>query len=320
MLIFKYFTAAAHQPSRPVLIQKGVIPPVVHLCTKSVSQQVLSNSAEVLRNLARADGFRKLMVDGEVVASLVQLCDRGDVIVKQFATGALANLALNNAATFPLVKEVVTDIIFGICKDYCEADATVLSNAVVILRNLAKHEYSRNKLLGQGLVSILSCLKDCKDDRVVENSSLTMLNLAFDDRGANMVVDEGGMPLLVSLAISTRDATKLGFILKAFSKLSDRQPYRSQLVEDGIIDALAAVCETTTVMQVVSEAVAVLCKFTEPSCRVLEANDNKDWKHVTLGALQNAERTLKKSVPAALKKRLDLAIVKLQPKGDGKFV
>ena len=53
---------------------------------------------------------------------------------------------------------------------------------------------------------------------------------------------------------------------------------------------------------------------------VLEANDNKDWKHVTLGALESAKRTLKTSVPAALKKRLDLAIVKLQPKGEGKFV
>jgi hypothetical protein len=79
---------------------------------------ILANTAAALRNLARSDDMRPMLVEEGAVEALVQICAHEHQAVKGYAVGALVNLSLRQckANATAMVRKGTVEPLIQLCK------------------------------------------------------------------------------------------------------------------------------------------------------------------------------------------------------------
>ena len=90
-------------------------------------------------------------------------------------------------------------------KTDASTSSSAVSNCVVVLRNACKHDRSRLEVANAGGIEALVRLCAHEEKRIVTNSQLTLLTIAYDEATTKQFVQFGGVSI-ISAMVSTDDA------------------------------------------------------------------------------------------------------------------
>jgi hypothetical protein len=229
------------QPQPQPQEYKGVVGPIVKLCTATTDAKCLAYGAQCLGTLALDESNRAPMVEQGVVTPLVQMCARAATATAQAkdsgdadeisdaleevcanAAGALGILALHKPSRAHIVRQGAVPVLVALCgrggrlAGAVGADGerghglTVLGNAAGALANLTLHEESRPRLVNEGAVAVLVPLlrhrhqpQGAGGAAVIGNAAQALAKLSLVDAARPVMIELGVVPPLVKICRGT---------------------------------------------------------------------------------------------------------------------
>jgi hypothetical protein len=268
--------AEGQQTTTMVMVEQGVIEPLVYLCMSSKNVRVLGNAAGALVNLARDKKCVSAIVKAGGLQPLVALCKGGDEgqvrdeVVLSNAAQALVNIASDEASRKEVMSEGGLEALIMICLH--SDDERVLGYAAQALAELAAEREQRLVMAQQGAVApLVALLATSTDKGILEAAALGLRNLSSStptaksststaaaappapnapgsaDASASvreMIVAAGAVGALVKACKGvTTTGTKIAeHAAVALVQLGQHQPSAAALVEGAAVPAIVALC------------------------------------------------------------------------------
>ena len=261
-----------HEGSRSQIVRDGATLPLVRLCAGAKDMAVVSFATQALVNLACHEGNRAQLVREGAVRPLMQLCESpNEAAVLGNAAAALANLARFEGNRAMIVQQGAVRSLVTLCGTSQEPN--VLGNAAGVLATLALDAPSRPRMLHDGAARALVALcaklsAEISDPRALGNAAEGLANLALFEAGEPKLVQNGvawcgGVAVLVKLLNDTRDNRVAGYAAKALATVAANDSNRAQIVQEGGLVPLLAVCGSSRNNAVLQNATEALVNLSQ---------------------------------------------------------
>jgi hypothetical protein len=229
-------TSVNHVP----MIQADVVPSLVIL-SNLMDNECHRYAVMTLSNLTANNETRPHATRKGGLQLAVHLLKDVDLDTKTYAAIALMNLATSSLSQEQIVIHGALSTLFRILESY--ENTSILSQALLVVNNLATNEINHSLMIQKKLLSILSDLyAHCDSTTCKEFVGFIFANLCGNDEYLSILGKEGAIPPLIMLSYS-KNMNTLCLAISALRRLAQVEENWSRLFQAGILSSIAALAD-----------------------------------------------------------------------------
>jgi hypothetical protein len=279
------------------MIEDGAITTISELISSHTDDFILSNLAIALVNLTRINGREGQVIEAAIVLALMNLimikadlgttCVRGlynltcvDVIypsierviralvslslsgssnVKHLCAAALCNLSDLKSVRARLVEEGAINVLTVLSRG---AETRTRRICAVILQNLSAAKSVRVEMASRNSVAAAYGLSSDQDPIILRCIGLTLSRLSMEPTNCQRIIHEGGIAALCNIAVKYPTIPGITQpVASAFQLLSNNQPFRVSMVNEGSVTAIASLLRSSVDMFTLQHSLLALCNL-----------------------------------------------------------
>ena len=270
---FSVANFASNPINHQLILKEGCLPKLVALLSVDDKNAQL-RAVSALRGLSTDVDIRLDIVDSNAIDPLLILAKSNDVEVQMETLATLCNLSLcgcigDNPLSFLDAVNVKNLVAF-----LCSADSTYRLFGAVTIGNIVSSVPLQDQVIEGGALAPLVTVANAADLETQRCIAYALCNLAADPRRRTDIVNEGGLPSLISMACSDDRSDQLA-AMATLRGISAQAENRRGVFKANISEAL--VLGTRSIdMEVKVETAAVLAALSINDDNKLEmSNDDQ---------------------------------------------
>ncbi|KAJ1737646.1 Vacuolar protein 8 [Coemansia sp. Benny D160-2] len=228
---------AVNMENKLLIVRMGGLKPLIRqMLSPNIDAQI--NSVGCITNLATAEENKMHIANSGALLPLTHLARSSDVRVQRNAAGALLNMTHSAEHRQQLIRAGVVPVLVGLLGS---EDSELQYYATTALSNIAVDASGRRLLWETQPVLVEALLRfvETSTIKVQCQAILTLRNLASDEQYQTLIVDKGGLDVLLPLLQSAYEPLVIS-VSACLRNLSIHPHNEEPILSSGVLPSLVA--------------------------------------------------------------------------------